>query len=196
MSNHIMFIDLETTGLPLKNKFNKFYSPRDFIHYDNCRIVEIAYIICALNGDIIKTVTSLIKPTDFTITNSNIHGITHENALSNGNDLTAILKDFENDLNMVNTIIAHNIVFDHSVLLSECYRNKLAHYNIIEEISKKKLLCTMVMGKTFLNTYKYPKLVDLYKNLFDIDVDNNHRALIDTNMCKNIYFKMISSYNE
>jgi DNA polymerase III epsilon subunit-like protein len=190
-----MFIDLETTGLPIKNNFNKFYSPREYCYYDTCRIIEIAYIICSCDGDHIKTVSSLIKPDGFTITNSHIHGITQEEALSNGNNLINILNNFEKDIKMVDTIVAHNINFDHSVLLSECYRNKIKHYNIIANICKKRLLCTMEMGKTFLNTFKYPKLIDLYYKLFNIDIINNHRALIDTTMCKDVYYKMINTYD-
>lgn len=188
MTSNIMFMDLETTGLPIKNNRRRFYSPREFNYYDTSRIIEIAYIICSINGDHIKTVTKLIKPTDFTITNTCIHGITNNQALTKGEDLNNVLNEFNNDLKNVNIIVAHNINFDHSVLLSECYRGY--HTDVIKEICKKKLLCTMEMGKSYLGVYKYPKLIDLYKKLFNIEVDNNHRALIDTSMCKEVYFKM------
>ena len=188
---NIMFFDLETTGLPLKNNMRNFYSPSEFNNYDTSRIIEIAYIICTLNGETIKTVSKLIKPDNFTITNTHIQGITYDKALNEGEELYVVLNELYTDLQDVNTLVAHNIKFDKSVLLAECYRK--SYYSIINEICKKKILCTMMMGKTFLNVNKFPKLVELYKKILNIDIDNNHRALIDTTMCKEIYFKIITN---
>jgi hypothetical protein len=42
----MLFIDIETTGIPEeKIKYKEYYSPKDLIYYANSRIVEIAYII-------------------------------------------------------------------------------------------------------------------------------------------------------
>lgn len=47
------------------------------------------------------------------------------------------------------------------------------------------------MAKEKLKLYKYPKLIDLYKQFFNIDLDGAHRALIDTTACKEVYFKLL-----
>lgn len=187
MSN-LMFIDLETNGLPSKKSYSSFYKPDDYHQYDTARIIEIAYIITDINGNIIKEYTKLIIPYDFDILNTNIHGITMLDAVSNGVEINDVFEELLNDLIDVNTIIAHNISFDENVLLAECYRyDKI---DIIQEIFKKNKLCTMAMGKKYMKQSKNPKLVELYKHLFDKDVVGNHRALVDTKLCMECYFKL------
>jgi DNA polymerase III epsilon subunit-like protein len=183
-----MFIDLETTGLPDRKDYNNLYNPTDYHHYDTSRIVEIAYIITDINGNIIKEYTNLVIPYDYDILNSKIHGITMFDAISNGIELNDVFDEILKDLVDINTIVAHNISFDENVLLAECYRhNKVV---IIQEIMKKNKLCTMAMGKKYMKQNKNPKLVELYKYLFNKDVVGNHRALVDTKLCMECFFKI------
>ena len=90
--------------------------------------------------------------------------------------------------NNVDTIISHNIGFDINILLSECYR--LEHNELIDNIENRKKKCTMRLGKKYMNYHKSPKLIELYKHLFNKDIIQEHRALIDTEMCKDCYFGM------
>jgi len=185
-----LFFDIETNGLPKTKGFNNFYKPEFTKYYDSSRLIELAYIICDEEGNEIKREENLIKPNNnFTIENSSIHNITTIKAENEGKDINIILNDFYNDLKNVDTIISHNSLFDTNILLSECYRikNKL----IVDEINNKKIICTMELGKTKMKQKKYPKLVELYKFLFNKDFDQIHRALSDTIICKDCYYKMI-----
>ena len=92
---NILFLDLETTGLVKNlgpnNKPEDNYPKYDSREYDNARIVQIGYKYTKnfkfkqANINHIKSI--IIKPNDFIITNSNIHGITTEYANEHGNEI-------------------------------------------------------------------------------------------------------------
>ncbi len=189
-NDNVLIFDIETTGLPQCISFNNYYDPRETKYYDNSRMIELGYIICSRNGILIKEVDNLIKPDNFSINNSNIHGITNVMANGFGKDIKTVLNDLQKDLKNVSTIIAHNINFDYSILLSECYRYFDINHTIITDIISKHQICTMKMGKDFLNTYKFPKLIDLHKHLFNRDIKQEHRALSDVKLCAECYYRM------
>lgn len=186
-NKRILFLDTETTGLPDRIGFDNYYKPSLVEKYNNSRIIELAYVIVE-DGKIVKKVSNLIKPDNFKIENSNIHGIDQTKAQEEGIDISIVLNEFELDIKQVNCIIAHNLLFDINILLSECYRyGKEDLINIINNVNKQ---CTMIQGKVKLNQYKYPKLIDLYKYYFNIEPVQEHRALSDTMLCIDCYFKM------
>lgn len=190
MSN-TLFIDTETTGLPITRKFNDYYPPENNYYYENSRLIEIAYIIYDENKNIVKEVNNLIKPDNFIITNQYIHGISNDNALENGKDISEVLDELNNDLNNIDIIVAHNINFDINIILSECYRkNKIELIDKLKSIEKE---CTMEIGKHYMKTYRSPKLVILYEHLFHKSVDQIHRALSDTQICAECYYKMLEN---
>jgi DNA polymerase-3 subunit epsilon len=184
-----LFIDTETSGLPITKNF-KYYNPKNTKYYDNARIIEIAYIIYDDNNVKIKEVSALIKPSGFVIENSHIHGITMDDAIKEGLNISDVLEKMYDDLFQysVSCIIAHNINFDINVLLAECYRLNKSHlYNSIIKIRKE---CTMHLGKIYLKSTKNPKLNILYEHLFNKEVIQEHRALSDAKICAACYFKM------
>ena len=189
-NDNVLIFDIETTGLPKCISFNNYYDPHETKYYDNSRMIELGYIICTPNGILVKEVNNLIKPDNFSINNSDIHGITNEMVNNEGVDIKTVLNNLHNDLKSVNTIIAHNINFDYSILLSECYRYFGMNHNIIVDIISKHQICTMKMGKNYLDTYKFPKLIDLHKHIFNRDVKQEHRALSDVKLCAECYYRM------
>ena len=48
------------------------------------------------------------------------------------------------------------------------------------------------MAKKILKLQKYPKLVDVYKNLTDKSLENAHNALEDTIGCAEVFYKLLS----
>ena len=183
-----LFIDTETTGLPKMKGFNKYYSPSLLNYYDNARIIEIGYVIFSNDNIKIKEVNVLIKPDNFIISNTPIHGITTEEAINKGTDIKIVLLELEKDLENVDTIIAHNISFDINIIFSECYRIK--NTNLIEKFKLKNYICTMKLGQSFMKCKKYPKLIELHKYLFNNDIVQNHRALSDVIICYECYFEI------
>lgn len=184
IANNLMVLDTETTGLPASR------NPQEFDKFNNARLIELGYIIFDKSGKEIKKYDDLVKPNNFVITNTFIHGITNENAVQNGKDINIVLDQLTLDLKKVDGIICHNISFDVAIILSEAYRlNKL---ELIELISSKLHLCSMAIGKKFMKSDKNPKLIELYKFLFNKDFIQDHRALSDCVACLDCFLSMIS----
>ena len=125
----------------------------------------------------------IIKREGFDINNSEFHSITNEVSDKEGIDFDKAFNAFYESLKKTDHITAHNIAFDISVIKSELYRRKLFH--IIEEIDKKKLLCTMRHTKNIIKIinkfgkYKYPSLKELYRYCFDKEIENAHNSKYD-----------------
>lgn len=187
MSN-IFFFDTETTGLPLRF-MGDFYPPSKYHSYDSSRIVQIAWIITSNTGDILSKESHLIYPSDFKVQGTEIHGITHEKALEEGVPLHRVLDILYNRVKTCGVLCAHNLQFDYSVLLAECHRiNKDA---LIRVLSAKEQYCTMKVGRHYLQSYKYPKLKELYETLYGEKWEQKHDALDDTEKCVLCYRKLI-----
>lgn len=182
--DNLMVLDTETTGLPSSK------NPQELDKFNNARLIELGYIIFDKTGKNIKKYDDLVKPNNFVITNTFIHGITHENAVKNGKDINQVLDQLTQDLKSVDGIICHNISFDMAIILSEAYRlNKL---ELIQLINQKLHLCSMAIGKKFMKNDKNPKLIELYKFLFNKDFIQDHRALSDCDACLDCFLSMIS----
>jgi len=183
-ANNLMVLDTETTGLPSSRNY------QELDKFNNARLIELGYIIFDKTGKDVKKYDSLVKPNNFMITNTLIHGITHENAVQNGIDINQVLDQLAVDLKKVDGIICHNISFDMAIILSEALRlNKL---ELIELFSSKLHLCSMAIGKKFMKSDKNPKLIELYKFLFNKDFIQDHRALSDCVACLDCFLSMIS----
>ena len=188
MTKNIMVLDTETIGLPLFKSYDSYYDPKESKYYDKARIIELGYIIYK-DGVKIKTVSSLIN-LNVDINNSHIHGITKLECQEKGYNIVNVMNDFYKDLLTVDTIVAHNIMFDYNILLSELYR--LNSNKIIDELNSKELLCTMKIAQKKLKLTKRPKLVELYYMLFSETIEQQHRALSDCCICGSCFFKLMS----
>ena len=110
--------DTETTGLP------KNYSA-PISDFDNWpRMVQIAWQVNNKNGGLISSQVHIIKPENFTIpyNSEQIHGISTEKAIKEGEKLETILNKINKDLKVYKYIIAHNINFDIKILGAEFLR--------------------------------------------------------------------------
>ena len=180
--NLFLFIKIETNGFPImKAGYNaKYYSYNDLTKYNNSRIVRISwgtYTFKKVNKSIHNYI---IKPNGFNITNSNIHGITENEANTNGEDIENVFNILKNDLKDVKFIVGHSLDFITNILYSELHRlNKI---NIIESLKQKEQICTSNQSVNILkiplnndaNKYKTPKFSELYKYCFNIDFDSNN----------------------
>ncbi len=150
----------------------------------------------------------IIKPEDFNIKNSNIHGITHDMALFTGISFVEAILNIRNIFLTCEVIIAHNIIFDKNILLSELYRigddTLIKHINSISYFCTSKG-CSNITKIPFNSTkFKQPKLTELYKYLFETDIEHGlHDACYDienTTLCllklvKNGYLNEFSIRN-
>lgn len=195
----ILVFDVETTGLPVRESYYKrFPEPRKFEFYNGSRIVELAYKVYNDKNQLVKALSVLIKPNDFEIQNSDIHGITQEMAVKYGTRIDIALANFLIDVDNVDLLVSHNIDFDLSIVLAEMWRmislgqnTHNINYLDIETLSSKKNVCTMKEGQKQLGYLRYPKLVDLYKTLCgNTNWKQEHRALDDVDKCAQCYFKL------
>jgi len=181
-------LDTETTGLPEKNKFGMMSEYTNTSNYDTARLVQLCWAIYQ-NGKLLEMHDHLIKPHNFTILNSNIHGITHEMALLKGRSIHEVLHEFVESVKNIDIycIVGHNIVFDKHILMSEMYRHNYVDY--VETMKSQKYICTMRSAiKLKINGNLYPpKLVRLYEYLFGTVFENQHNAKYDVMATARVY---------
>jgi DNA polymerase III epsilon subunit-like protein len=185
-----LFFDLETNGLA-----KSLNAPIEKI--DNWpKIVQIAWAIYDQDRKKIKSVSFIVFPKDFVITedSSTIHGITMEKAEKEGILLDKILSQFNDDLAGISLIVAHNIDFDLPTLNAEFLRN-----NKKTDLLQKAKYCTMKSSEVvsfckipnpFGSGYKWPSLSELYKILFNTSFDDVHNAAADVDACARCFFEL------
>lgn len=166
-----LFIDTETTGLPLDDSFSI-----DAIN-NWPRLVSVAYILCD-DRKIVRENYSIIKPNGFIIPpeSTKVHGITSAEAISKGRALSEVLDEIKGVINVCDYIVGHNVVFDINVLNAEFFR-----YNMTLPVSLKPYCCTMLLSKDYcgLPNDKYPTLEELYSILKGESIANAHNAMTD-----------------
>ena len=163
-------VDIETTGFPQKVNDKTIYP----------EILQVAWALTNSKGVLIKK-KSFISKSDFFKNNlsSEFVNIDFEVAKTVGYPLNEIMSKFVEDLKISDFIVAHNSDFDIDIL-SNYY---VEHFNI-NPFTKKKIICTMKSTVDFCKIesrygYKFPKLGELYKKLFNYNITNSHNAEVD-----------------
>ena len=182
---NVIVIDTETTGLPKRNPEGRsgYYSPKLFWHYNDARVVQVAWIeMNARTGRVIGTENFIIKPDGFVVPadSTDIHGISHDYAAEHGVPFATAANVMAQAMSRCDCLVAHNARFDTSVLLAECHR-----YNVrgaIDRLYALPRFDTMWEGRKDLGLSKIPKLVDLYNTLHSSKVRQLHDALDDARL--------------
>ncbi len=181
-----LIFDTETAGLPSRWNANS----DDISAWP--RIVELAWVVLNEGYQATESKSFIIKPENFVIPKeaSDIHGITNEKALKEGEDLRIVLKEFERDLEEVDLLIAHNVDFDFPVLNCEFIRSSFK-----TKFSYISTLCTMKSTTKLCNIQgkygpKWPKLEELYNYLFNKNFQGAHRAINDVKACAECFIQL------
>lgn len=180
--------DTETTGLPLKKGWN-FDKPNNLSSYDTARLVSISWIVCKDNIPV-KEAYYIIRPEGFDIPESStaIHGISHSQACTQGIPIETVIAYMKADLQVCDTLVAHNIAFDTNIVLSEAYRAD--DQELVDIMHKKQQLCTMMKGKDVMKVQRYPKLEALYEYFYGEPIVHAHNAQYDTLHCYKCFIKL------
>ncbi|MFR8948249.1 MAG: 3'-5' exonuclease [Bacilli bacterium] len=192
-----LFIDTETTGLPLND--NLPYTDLKNWPY----LVQVALIIEDDNYGILAKRNIILKPDGYTIPESatKIHGISNERAVKNGEDRDKVISFLDLALYKSDIIIGHNVSFDLNVIKSEIIRIKGIE-NALFEKKKHIVIDTMKMGSNickipYLSFHtrlsmpnKYPKLDELYYKLFNKHFNNQHDAMADVQAAYDCYYEL------
>jgi len=182
----VIVFDTETTGFPDKISYTKYYPYTKSDAYNHSRLVSICWNIYDETGRRESSEYHILKPNGFYIgqKSTEIHGISHEYAMTYGKERREILKKFVDATQNIKYIVGHNVMFDKHIVLSELFRSKIDGY---ERISKMKYICTLELARKQHN--KHNTLTDVYERLFNEKFDA-HNAKADTDACARCYFKM------
>jgi DNA polymerase-3 subunit alpha len=184
-----LIFDTETTGLP-----QNYNAPlTDFENWP--RLVQIAWQLHDMRGNLIRNRNLIIKPDGFTIPYNSvqIHGITTERALEEGLDIKEVLAMFEEDIKEASFGIGHNIEFDYNIVGSEFLRAGLT--NALEPLDPldTKLVstdfCAIPGGRG--GQYKWPTLTELHQKLFGKGFDDAHDAAYDVDATARCFFGLL-----
>ena len=189
----IIFIDTETTGIP-KMKNYKFPDYKDLEAFENARALQISWVVMK-DGQIVSDNNFVIKPDGFTaVTNSHVHGITYEKAMTEGHDIKDVLKILREDMWEYSTfadgkkslpvVVAHNIDFDMAILRSEIWRARdpeTITINLDMYVATHIFYCTM--KKATKPGEKWPTLINLHTRYFKEAPKVSHDALADCYAC-------------
>ena len=200
----VLIFDVETTGL-----LPKIIKTEDIDSYPN--IIQLSYILFDTDKNVLLDYFDNYiiqkRHTKIPIEVTRLTGINKEMCLGGVTMITGLEKIYS-AMNEAECIVAHNIEFDSRMLFIELMRNKLyieekmidgKIFDIIKLIERNNY-CTMKNGinickivaksKDGKEYYKWPKLLELYKKLFDKEVENLHNSLVDTLVCLRCCLKM------
>jgi len=200
----VLIFDVETTGL-----LPKIIKTEDIDSYPN--IIQLSYILFDTDKNVLLDYFDNYiiqkRHTKIPIEVTRLTGINKEMCLGGVTMITGLEKIYS-AMNEAECIVAHNIEFDSRMLFIELMRNKPyieekmidgKIFDIIKLIERNNY-CTMKNGinickivaksKDGKEYYKWPKLLELYKKLFDKEVDNLHNSLVDTLVCLRCCLKM------
>lgn len=175
----ILFFDTETTGVLGKKD-------TDITRSQNWpRVVSLAWAIVDAKQGVVAHAHRLIKPEGWTIPKeaTACHGITTEHASRLGspgaevwNELLEAIRKYKPVL-----LVAHNLVFDLRMTLSELYRSGCPR----DEFAQIPTCCTLQNSIQFCaipgkyKRAKWPRLEELHTKLFGVGFPDAHDAMID-----------------
>ena len=178
----ILVFDTETTGMV---DFKKLES-------DPCqpRLVQFAGMV--VDGErVVKSVSSIVHPgINIPSDVSKIHGITDELVDRVGIDMYEILKWYSDEVRRCSFIVAHNANFDIRVMNSQFYYKKCIPPKIPEVYDTMEKSTNLLKMKGPYG-YKWPKLIELHKFLFNEGFDGAHDAMEDVRATFRCYKKLV-----
>lgn len=185
-----LIFDTETTGLP-----RNYNAP--LTDFDNWpRAVQIAWQLHDASGKLISNESVIIRPNGYTIpfNAEQVHGISTERALAEGEELNAVLSRFLNAVQQSNFLCGHNIEFDINILGAEFLRlsraNPFQGKAIIDTKSDSTTeFCAIPGGKG--GKFKWPTLTELYTKLFNNAFEEAHNAAFDVDATAKAFFELI-----
>lgn len=181
-----LFFDTETTGLP-----RRWNAPVTDV--DNWpRLVQLAWMVCDRDGEIVAKADCLVQPQGFTIPPevSRIHGITTRMAMEKGRPLKEVMEEFADRIDGVSALVGHNISFDECIVGAEFERLRM-----MTSLFLKPKYCTMKSSVDYCklpgkNGFKSPKLAELHEILFGKGFENAHNALADVEATARCFWEL------
>jgi len=185
-----LIFDTETTGLP--RNYNAPLSDSN----NWPRVVQIAWQLHDVKGNLISCSSIIVKPDGFTIPfmAEQVHGISTLRAMTEGIDLNEAMNQFVEAVKKTKYLCGHNIEFDLSIVGAEFYRLGLENYFEGKAVIDTKNddvthFCAIPGGKG--GKFKWPRLEELYKKLFNTGFEEAHNAAFDVDATSKAFFELI-----
>ncbi len=185
-----LFFDTETTGVPLHYNVPIEHQLDTYPH-----IIQLAYVLCDKDGNVMDTFCSFIKPDGWVVPKEKFwldKGYSTEKCEELGVPLLPVLEKFITIRKSHPFTVGHNIHFDAGLIRAECLRLK------IDVEFKAEKICTMQKSTSFCKLpkpngkggYKWPKLEELYFCLFAEKYEDGHDALKDVLATAKCFFEL------
>tara|TARA_R110002073_G_scaffold123085_5_gene266437 strand:- start:4060 stop:5271 length:1212 start_codon:yes stop_codon:yes gene_type:complete len=124
---------------------------------------------------------TLIYPDNFKVEATHVHGITQEQSEKEGRHFNDVYHTLVGLLYMCPNVVGHNLQFDTNVIRAEMVRRGLDD-SIMDTINP---ICTL---KLYRQVFLKPiKLTNLYKGLFNKELEGAHDALNDARAAGEVY---------
>jgi DNA polymerase-3 subunit epsilon len=187
----ILFFDTETTGLP------DFRMPPDW--EGQPRICQLGAILTDAEGKVKAEMNLIMRPDGYLIPRSasDIHGITHEDAIKYGVSIKGALMLFSRLISKAERVVAHNIGFDQFMIEREAIACEFypkdfmlaASYCTMENSrAVVRIPPTEKMTAAGFTDFKNPNLQECHKHFFGREFDGAHDAMADVRACRDVYF--------
>ena len=122
------------------------------------------------------------------------HGISADDCERYGVAPVVAVSLFNQLCMQADVIVAHNISFDQSIMLTALHRLG----NKPNRMEGKALVCTKEATTDVLklpskyNSYKWPTLAEAYRHYTGLEIEGAHDALADTQACLTVYRALVS----
>lgn len=160
----IFLFDLETSGLPIVEGFNRYFPYTANTYYDTSRILQISYCVFILGDPTPPTFISSFRKIDgFSISekSAQVHGLTEEFLEKNGIPFQTIVNSgLLADIEKCDIVMSHNTDFDVNILCNELHR--------IGVVPPRQLLKNVACSCKLTN---YTKLKSLYESVVESNSD-------------------------
>ena len=194
----ILVFDTETTNIlpnnvPIMRQYLKMFP----------YIVQLSFVVYDTELDKTDFYDYVIKiPDTIEITPESIelHGISRKVMNEKGIDIQVALNEFKKCYLTCDTLVAHNLKFDNTMITIDSMRNNMGR--IINIIDPKKIhyctmnnsinLCNIIVKKGDKTYKKFPKQLELHQVLFKekINEEKLHDSSVDILLCLRCYFMM------
>lgn len=186
-----LLFDTETTGK------NDWKAPAEAPQQPD--LVQLGAMLVNEGGSVVGQVDLIVEPDGWVIPDeaAGIHHITTTIAKAAGVPRKIALATFNHLCKHADVIVAHNMDFDHAVMLTQYLREKVPH-----RMTGIPLLCTMKaaaphckLPKKYAtrngeDQYKWPSLMEAHEFYLGKPFENAHSAMSDCIALFNIYWEM------
>ena len=183
-----LVFDCETTGLPATNEPP---NASNVGKWDNARMLSVAVVCYTSNFDEFVFAHKIIRPDDFLVNATHIHGIDQLFAVANGVPFIDVYEYLKDTFSLCTNIVGHNVGFDIDMLKAECIRYGLDH-DFLENIV---IYDTCQQSRAINLHCESHKLTDLHKNLFGEEFEDAHSALADCRATARLYRYLLNTQN-